>query len=514
MTDDKLVIVGGMVANAGIAPSRGDIIISGTQIIDVVPPGAAINAATTLDATGCFVLPGFIDAHVHGETSIFDAALSEVPLRQGVTTYILGQDGCSSVPGTAATREYMNKYFAPINGRYNNSEPQSVEHFLAEIDRSAYLNAAFLVPHGNIRMDAMGLDNRAPELAELRAMTAAVDEAIECGAIGISTGLDYIPSLYGSIREFNALAASVRAAGGVFVSHMRGYGPKLPDGVAELVEIGATTHVKIHASHMWGNRAEMREALHGCQQAEVELTFDAYPYKRGSSLLSMSVLPSSVQEGGLEETISRLRSPDYPGQLSGELNPALPRRLTLSYIESADDQDLIGLTLEEAATRRGITPPEIICELLVRSSLNVGVVGARFDFSDEDRDFISSHESHMGSSDGIFFGGRPHPRGWAAFTKLAELYLHTDAVGGWSKIAAHLSAKAAARFSFKDRGHVGPGFAADIVVIDPKEIKVNATYEQPKQLSSGARHVLLNGVPVIQDSVYRPSAEGRVVRCS
>ena len=185
--------------------------------------------------------PGFVDAHVHGETLIFDPELSEVPLRQGVTTYVLGQDGCSSAPGTAATRGYMRRYFASINGEQDHSEQQSVGQLLAEIDRSAYLNAAFLVPHGNIRMDVMGLDDRAPEASELQAMTVAVEKAMESGAIGISTGLDYIPSRYGSAHEFNALAAPVRAAGGVLVSHVRGYGPKLPGGLAELAGIATAT---------------------------------------------------------------------------------------------------------------------------------------------------------------------------------------------------------------------------------------------------------------------------------
>ena len=119
-----------------------------------------------------------------------------------------------------------------------------------------------------------------------------------------------------------------------------------------------------------------------------------------------------------------------------------------------------------------------------------------------------------GIIDGIFSKGRPHPRGWAAFTKLAELYLQTDPAGGWPTVAAHLSARAAERFGFKDRGHVSPGFIADIVVLDPGQISVNATYKEPRQLSSGARHVVLNGSPVIRDGVFRPSAEGRAVRRS
>jgi N-acyl-D-amino-acid deacylase len=406
----------------------------------------------------------------------------------------------------------MSKYFASINGEYDHSEPISVEDFLAEIDRSAYLNVAFLVPHGNVRMDVMGIVNRAPDASELRAMMVAVERALESGAIGISTGLDYIPSKYASADEFNALASLVRAAGGVFVSHMRGYGERLPGGLSELAAVAAASQVKIHASHLWGTTDEVAEGLASCEAVTVELSFDAYPYRRGSSLLTMAAVPSRMQEGGLDRTMSRLRSPDCARQLEYGLDPALPGRLTLSYIAAVDDQGLIGVTVEEAAARRGQSAAELICDLLLRSNLNVGVVMARANFTDDDRDYISKHPLHMGSSDGIFVGGRPHPRAWAAFTKLVELYVNDDPVDGWSTVAAHLSARAADRFGLKDRGHLRPGYIADIAVLNPDELRANATYVDPRQLSSGARHVLVNGSAVIRDGIFTPSADGVAIR--
>jgi N-acyl-D-amino-acid deacylase len=507
-----MAIVGGVIVADHGRMEPGTVIISGQRIIDIIPPQSALGEIPVLDASGCLVLPGFIDAHVHGETSIFDRELSEIPLRQGVTTYILGQDGCSSAPGSQATLEYMSRYFAPINGQDNNREPRSVQQFLDLVDENAYLNAAFLAPHGNIRMDYIGLDERAPDTTELREMVLAVERALNSGAIGISTGLDYIPSKYGQLDEFKALADPVRSAGGVFVSHMRGYGKRLPKGLRELAVVASSSEVKVHASHLWGTIDEVQSAFAVPELTEADWSFDAYPYKRGSSLLSMTAVPSWMQKGGLQATLRRLEETDSAQKIEDSLEPGAAERLSFSYIAAPEDQELVGMTGEQAAVRRGQTVPELIRDLLLRSELSVGVVMARANFTDADCNFISNHQLHMASSDGIFQGECPHPRGWATFTRFIELYTKQNPINGWAVVAEHLSARAAERFALKERGHIRVGYIADIAVLDPKKIHAAATYDNPKQLSSGMRHVMVNGSLAIYDGVFSPMPAGVAIK--
>jgi N-acyl-D-amino-acid deacylase len=250
-----LSIRGGLIVSGfDEPPYEGTIDVVGDRIVDVIPgpsddatagrPG--LDGLDVVDASGMIVCPGFIDAHVHGE----QAGLSGRPVaeatRQGVTTYIVGQDGCSFAPGSATWIEYVNQYFGAVNGRVEFAEPSlSIAAFLDLVDRRTSVNIATLVPNGNLRFDAMGLSGSEPTRSELAEMASALARGLADGAVGLSSGMDYVPSRSAGIGEMASLASVLVDADAVYVSHLRGYGNRVgqglePDAIADIAIIDPT----------------------------------------------------------------------------------------------------------------------------------------------------------------------------------------------------------------------------------------------------------------------------------
>src|SRR5207237_398937 len=240
-------------------------------------------------------------------------------VRQGVTTYILGQDGVAMAPASPATLEYMRRYTAGFSGMPELSQRwSSLAEYLAAFDRRCAVNVACLIPNGNLRMEVMGLETRPPTVDELRRMGRLVREGMDQGAVGLSSGLDYIPSRYADTDELIALCRAVAADGGVYVTHMRRYDPEGVHGsMDEVYRIGREAGVPVHISH-FNSRAELvlPKLDHG-RAAGIDVTYDLYCYLAGSSILAMVALPPAVQEGGVEATVARLRDPTVRAELRG-----------------------------------------------------------------------------------------------------------------------------------------------------------------------------------------------------
>ena len=204
-------------------------------------------------------------------------------LRQGVTTYLIGQDGSSFAPASAPTLDYMRRYTAGFNGNPSSLtyDWRTVDEYLAQFDRRVAINVAYLIPNGNIRMEVMGLDTRPARDDELRAMQKLVREGMDAGAIGLSTGLDYIPSLYADAREIAALCEPIVAENGVYVTHMRGYGPRAAVGMREVFDIARATGVPAHISHYNGRADLLLSLIDEGRALGLDLTYDTYPYLAG-----------------------------------------------------------------------------------------------------------------------------------------------------------------------------------------------------------------------------------------
>ena len=311
-------------------------------------------------------------------------------LRQGVTTVIVGQDGVSYAPGSGT---YATDYFAAINGPHPTYRGGGVAAFLAAVDGASACNAAYLVPAGTLRHEVCGRD-RAPATAEQRErMAALVATGMADGALGLSTGLDYVPGIFQSADEIAALCGPVARAGGVYVSHMRGgYEANAAAGIAEIIEIAEITAaaaeapLPVHVSHFHADADIVLAQLARLERAGVDATFDAYPYTRGCTLLSMPLLPHELSAQPVDDVVHALTDPVVRPQLraaclaratqSPSLGPDWPRLVTLAHLAAPEYAWAHGLTLHEAGRRAGVDPMDLALDALAACRLEASAIMA------------------------------------------------------------------------------------------------------------------------------------------
>lgn len=504
-----MIISGGRVLDGtGAPPYRADVAISGDRVAAVGRLDGA-QATMTVDATGRFVAPGFIDCHAHGDAAVFDPSVQLAALRQGVTTFVLGQDGISFAPGSAATVAYATRYFIAVNGELPQEGPLTVAGLLDGYDGGVALNTAYLLPHGTIRYDVMGPSAGAPSRDELAGMLSRVEKGLAEGAVGLSSGLEYLPGRYASAAELAALCAPL---GGLpYVTHMRAYGAKAAVGMSEVGEIAARSGAAVHVSHLHGPADVLLPLVEEALDAGVDLTFDTYPYLRGSTILAMVVLPPSVPGAEVDRAIDMITSTDLDGWW-GTLADTWPR-LTVSHAPGLSWAE--GLTMVEAAAQMELSPAEFCKRLLVETRLEAGCVTARPDEGPEGEESVRRilrHPSHTGGSDGIYVGGHPHPRGWGAFARLLGRHVRELGDWTWQEAVVHLAAHPARRFGLTDRGLIRTGLAADLIVLDPRTIADQATYAAPRTLATGVADVFVSGVQVLADGALTKATPGRALR--
>lgn len=529
-----VVISGGRVLDGtGAPPYRADVAIAGDRIAAVGRLDGA-QAETVIDAAGRFVAPGFVDCHVHGDAAVFDPAVQRAALRQGVTTFVLGQDGLSFAPGSAETVAYAARYFAavngPIPGRPPSGEaqeppagsprgpggqevpadgPLTVGDLLGSYDRAVALNTAYLLPHGTIRYDVMGPSSDPASPGDLAAMVRRVERGLSEGAAGLSSGLEYLPGRYASAEE---LAALCEPLGGLpYVTHMRAYGARAGVGMAEVVEIAGRSKAAVHVSHLHGPADVLLPLVDDALAGDVDLTFDTYPYLRGNSILAMYVLPPSVPGAEPGRALEMIASDELDGWW-----PALAEtwpRLTVSHAPGMEWAE--GLTMVAAAEQAGVEPAQLCRRLLTETRLEAGVVFARPDEGPEGEESVRRmlrHPSHTGGSDGIYVGGHPHPRGFGAFARFLARHVRELGDWTWEQAVVHLAGHPARRFGLSDRGLLRAGSAADVVVFDPAAVGDRATYADPRVLATGVDDVLVSGVRVLAGGELTGSTPGRALR--
>jgi N-acyl-D-amino-acid deacylase len=496
----RTLLRGGLVAD-GIATTiaRADVLIEGAAITSVGGVGAAPEGCQVIDlAPGSVICPGFIDAHVHAEGPLLDTGQVEGALAQGVTTLVVGQDGQSWIGANTATVRYLNRYFAPVNGALEPARDLSVADFRDVVAGKLVHNVAVLASQGTIRHNVAGMAPRPLDEAERAAARRQVEQALAEGAVGLSSGLDYLPSRFGDVAEVAEVARPLASAGRPYVSHLRGYGADVKAGLDELIAVGRDAGVRVHASHLWGAAADLDAAFGMADAAGVALTCDMYPYRRSSTILATLLLPSEVQAHGVEHTLAALADArQRAGILAGE-------RFTDTYLQGIylgclpeQHGDLAGLPVAQAAAGR--PAGEWVLDLLLNTALCAGAHLDRPTLAEEDLAWLTGQDRHCAGSDGIYQGQLPHPRGYGAFAALAEQYLAEGAETGYQRIAGHLAANAADVYGLRDRGRIAAGMAADLCVIGPDGIRARATYEAPVELAAGVDLVIVNGVTVWSD---------------
>ena len=525
MNFDILLKNGKIIDGTGTPWFLGDVALIGDKIAAVGNLSQA-SAKQVLDCTGKVISPGFVDTHVHGDLIPFLDPFHEAAIRQGITTYVVGQDGVAPAPASAEVLEYMCLYTAGFScgkmflDKKEKPHWQSIHEYLELVTNNCALNLACLIPNGNIRMEVMGLETRPPDGSELNQMKRLIAKSMEEGAVGISSGLDYIPSLYASTSELTEICKAMAPYGGVYVTHMKRYDAEgLLASMDDVHQIGRDANVPVHISH-FNSKAELAlPHLDKARKSGVDVTFDLYCYLAGSTILGMIALPQEMQKGGRTATIQRLAEKATFNELAPWFEaPRIPlENVRLSYLAHPDWKMYEGLTLKDAAKKlTGSEGPaaigSFVCQSLVQCGLAVGCVVPHRNRDEKDIDAFMNHEGMMAGSDGIYTGDFPHPRGYGCFARYLGHHVRDAKSWGLEQAIQKLSWHGARRHGLKDRGLCNPGYAADVVVFDPTTIKDNAWYETGKQPASGMEHVFVNGKAVLLSGQRTTALPGRGLR--
>ncbi len=489
-----------------------DVAVQGDRIVGVGKLDAP--ARQVIDVGEKFLAPGFIDAHVHTDVVLLADPQHEAGLRQGITTHIIGQDGISFAPAGPQTMDYMRSYFAAINTLPDIGwDWSSVAEYLARFDGTTAINVAYLIPHGNLRIEALGLENRLPTRDEMAHMQRLAAQAMREGAIGYSTGLDYIPCPYSDTQELVDLGKAVAPWGGVFVTHMRSYGDNVAAAVEETLTVGREAGIPVHISHYNGPADVLLPLIDEGRRRGIDVTYDTYCYLAGCTILAMTALPQWVQLGGVGPTVERLRQPSIREQLRPWIE-APERRLDMlqmTWVPGHPDEE--GLRVTEAATRAGLTPTDFVCDRLAESNMQVCAIAHHAGLrTEQDMVRILQHSAHMAGSDGIYSGSRPHPRGWGCFARYLAYHTRQRGDYTWEEAVRHMTSHAARRYYLTDRGQVHDGFAADLVVFDPDKVQDHAWYDNGAQFATGVEHVVVNGRLELFEGEVTGRLAGRALR--
>jgi len=505
----KLLLRGGLIADGiGQSLERSDIITEGTMITFIGRAASPPSGVKVIELpSGSIICPGFIDAHVHAEGPILTHGYVLGALAQGVTTLVIGQDGSSWIGATANTVRYLNHYFGPANGRLEPVRDFGLAEFCQTASGSLKQNVAVLASHGTIRHDIAGPASRPLEHEERAIARRKLEVALAEGAVGLSTGFDYIPSRFGDIDELADLVRPLALDGRPYVSHLRAYGPEVRAGLSELVSVGRVAGVRVHASHLWGPPSDIEASFDAADAAGVEISYDMYPYQKASTILAALLLGGGIQSLGPRETLNRLRDSRVRSSLlaSNMFTERALADIVLGYLPE-EFSEFAGLSIVQAAARCAKPAGEWALDLLIRSDLQVGAHLNRPSFTASDLTWLVLGDRHCAGSDGIYLGQHPHPRGYGAFARLAKHYLADAPDLGYQRLVRHLSTRAADVYNLKKRGRLAPGMAADMCVIAPSGMADRATYEAPCEQAIGISLVIVNGTPVWRDG--KPLATG------
>ena len=517
-----------VVDGTGAPRFSADVLIDGERIVGV-EPGILADYAELVDCRGLVVSPGFIDMHAHSDLALLSDRDHLAKLGQGVTTQVIGQDGIAYAPVDDAALALVRRQIAPWNGDLDDAGFgwTSVAGYLERLDEGIATNAAFLVPQGNLRLLAIGADDVPADRTTLGLMLGQLDDALDAGAVGMSSGLTYTPGMFADTDELVALCTAVAARGGYWAPHTRGYGRGAMAAFAEALDIGRRSGCPVHLTHATlnfpSNRRRATEFLALVDAAiadGVDVTLDSYPYLPGATTLA-ALLPSWSHAGGPDALLARLDDPEARAAMVDALevtgsDGAHGETVDWSLMQVAGVADprwawTVGMDLASVAEVRGVeSATESALDLMRDDALGTGIL---MHVGDEDNvRVIMQHPMHCGGSDGLLVGERPHPRAWGTFPRYLGHYSRELGVLTLEETVRHLAGTPARRLGLVDRGIVRTGAIADLVVFDPATVIDTATFEQPRQQPIGIVDVFVGGRRAIAEGVRTDVVAGRVLR--
>jgi N-acyl-D-amino-acid deacylase len=531
-TEYDVVLHGGTIYDgSGAAPLQADLAIRGDSIAAV---GALKNARgkIDIDARGMAVAPGFVNMMCWANESLIADGRSQSDIRQGVTLEILGE-GDSMGPLNEAMKKEMLARQEDIKYAIEWTTLGEYLEYLAK--RGVSPNVASFIGAATPRTYVIGYQDRAPKAQELDKMRDLVRQAMKEGALGVASALIYPPGSFAKTEELIALAKAAGEYDGMYISHLRNEGSRLPEAVDELLRIAREAKVRAEIYHLKAsgksNWAKMDQAIAKVEQARaqgLQITADMYTYPAGATGLT-STMPPWVQEGGFNAMLKRLKEPATRKRIAAEmrreskewenmyLGAGSPDGILLVGFKNEKLKPLTGKTLAEVAKMRGKPPEETVMDLIAEDDSRIGTI---YFTQSEDNvrknlalpwvSFCSDAASL--APEGVFLKSNPHPRAYGSFARLLARYVRDEKLVPLQEAIRKLAALPAENMKIERRGRLQEGYFADVVVFDPARIQDHATYEKPHQYSTGVIHVFVNGVQVLKEGEHTGAKPGRVVR--
>ena len=503
----------------------------GSARIEVLRDRDAIEDAVgradrLIDARDRVVAPGFIDLHSHSGLMILAEPRHEPKVRQGVTTEVVGVDGLSYAPMTS--QAHLDE-LVEMNGGLDGLPDitfdwDSVESYLDRFDAGMGLNVAFLVGNSALRLGAIGWDEREATAGEQATMRSMLVEAMEEGAYGLSSGLDYPPGSYASTEELANLAHASAQLGGFYHSHVRyTLGDRFLDPFREAIDIGRRGGSPAHITHFYhratfpGTPEQMLGLVDDARAEGLDVTFDAYPYEWASTRLLITV-PPWVQAGGPGPTKDRLADRTVRDRIRSELRERGVlyggaggiADIRLGYFARPENLRFEGRTLGEVGKEIGGDLVDVLCDLLLAENLRLNQVTPGPHTGGIRRFY--KHPVSMVGTDSTFVGAKPSPRSYGSYPRILGQFVRDEALLSLETAVAKMTSMPAARLGLKRRGRIADGSVADLVVFDPKTVRANATYDEPRQFPEGIEHVIVNGTLVVEAGEHTGALPGRALR--
>jgi N-acyl-D-amino-acid deacylase len=522
-----ILITGGTLVDGTGAPGRsGTVAVAGDRL-RLLPADAPLpQAARTIDAAGRVVAPGFIDLHSHGGLVILADPRHEPKVKQGITTELVGVDGLSYAPFLKVEDlQKLREMNAGLDG-----DPEgvafdwtSVASYLDRLDGKS-LNVATLVGNTPVRIAALGWDDQPADAQAIERQRAVVREAMQDGAFGLSSGLDYPPGAYATTAELAELAAEAGNHGGFYHTHVRySLGDRFLDPFREAIEIGRRSGAPAHITHFYhrttfpGTPDQMLALVDEARATGQDVTFDAYPYEWASTRL-LILIPIWVQDGGPAKTKERLADNAIRDRIREDLakrgqlyaGAGGLRDVRIGQLGQPENRRWEGRRLGELIDDRGDDPVDVLCDLLLAENLRPNEVTPG-PHTDGIRRFLR-HPIGMVGTDSTFVADKPSPRTYGSYPRILGQFVRDEGILGLEEAIRRMTSAPAARLGLQGRGTLADGAAADLVIFDAATVRSDATVDDPRRDPVGIETVIVNGILVVDEGAHTGATPGRALR--
>jgi len=490
------------------------------------------DADLVINAQGLAVAPGFINMLSWANESLIEDGRSQSDIRQGVTLEVMGE-GWSMGPLNEKMKREMRKSQGDI--KFSIEWTTLGEYLEYLVKKGVSTNIASFVGATTVRVYAIGYEDRPPTSRQLNQMRKLVGQAMQEGALGVSSALIYAPGFYARTDELIALAEVASKYGGMYISHIRSEGNHLLEALDEFITIARKANVAAELYHMkaagksnWHKLEAIIERIEKARAEGLKITADMYTYTAGATGLD-AAMPPWVQEGGHQAWVARLRNPEMRKRVLREMTTPTdkwenlyllagsPENVLLVGFKNEKLKHLTGKTLAEVAKMRGKSPPETAIDLVIEDDSRVGTVYFLMSQANVKKQIKLPWVSFCSDAaslapEGVFLKSNPHPRAYGSFARLLGKYVRQEKVITLAEAIRRLTSLPADNLKIDRRGRLEKGYYADIVIFDPETIIDHATFEKPHQYATGMVHVFVNGIQVLKDGEHTGTKPGRVVR--